>query len=95
MSLNLFLCVFIIIGKDEKSGVQNSVFEADKKMHASKPKTISTDKMYLDRVIEHLSVIKQHKMDKEYKVRNSSCGLVRLELTRDPRTLTVTWGLGS
>ena len=54
--------------RNEASGIQNSAFQADKEKLVTKHKTLLKDRMYLDRLTEYLSAIKQSKMDEEYKV---------------------------
>lgn len=53
---------------NDASGIQNSAFQADKEKLVTKHKTLLKDRMYLDRLTEYLSAIKQPKMDEEYKV---------------------------
>ena len=53
---------------NDTSGIQNSAFQADKEKLVTKHKTLLKDRMYLDRLTEYLSAIKQSKMDEEYKV---------------------------
>ena len=69
MSLTIF--PFFPIGNtkgNDASGIQNSAFQADKGNLVTKHKTLFKDRMYLDRLTEYLSAIKQSKMDEEYKV---------------------------
>ena len=53
---------------NDASGIQKSAFQADKENLVTKHKTLLKDRMYLDRLTEYLSAIKQSKMDEEYKV---------------------------
>ncbi|XP_078317014.1 receptor-type tyrosine-protein phosphatase epsilon-like [Crassostrea virginica] len=53
---------------NDTSGIQNSAFQEDKENLVTKHKTPLKDRMYLDRLTEYLSAIKQPKMDEEYKI---------------------------